>query len=236
MRANRPQLNVLARSAPYLALLEARGYEVHSPRDFDTVPVLAAQTGRNRQTPTMSVSRNDFARGDAYWLFLMRDNKAVGSAAARLINLGDEPADSYLRRTFCAQYEYENQIGEIAPPVNEELSGKLIYFGELEFHPDHRKQPEVLSAFVRLLQATSFTLWPEFDTIFAFIPKEHMHLMWGYGFTTYVPNAVEWNVPVPKGRKSDHCLVTTKRSHFLHLWSIENQLELGRGAALNEPD
>lgn len=236
MQANTPQLNVLARCATYFALLQGLGYEVNSPRDFNSINRMVAQTGRKKQTPMMSISRNDFAQGDAFWLFLLKDGVAVACASARQVNLGDERADSYLRRTFSAQYENENQIGKIALPVSEELTGRLIYFGELEFHPDHRKQPGVLSAFVRILQAEAFSFWPNFDTIFAFVPKEHVRLMWNYGFTTYVPSAVEWNDPVPNGRRSDHCLVTTKRSHFINLWSIDDQLGLERKVVLSEPD
>lgn len=216
------ELEIVRRAAPHLAVLESEGFQVYAPTDFTEIAGLVEQTGRVQQTPMMSISRNDFTLGTAFWLFLMVDGKCVGGCAAHFIDLRDEPFEQYLRRTSKEQYgRKEDPIDTIARPVSQEIGGRLIYLGELEIHPKYRGKLKTLSAFMRLLQSISVMKWPEFDWMYAFIPFDHVKLTGRYGFTWQMPYAIRWHHPEPPGRLNSHWLVALPKSHFVQLWSCD---------------
>lgn len=216
------ELEIAKRSAPLLRLLQDKGYDILAPRDFASIHALVAQTGRPSQSPMLSLARNDFSQGDAFWLFLMQDGVSVGGCAARYFDLKSESLDAYLRRTSQQQYQCANDpIGRIAAPVGREMGGKMIYMGELQLRDTHRGNFAVVGAFVRLLQAISAIKWPEFDWMYALIPHEHRRIIPHYGYNLQIPQAITWREPVPAGRKNSHILAALKRSHFDHIWSLD---------------
>lgn len=220
MAASLSELNIIRHCSDHLSELAKEGYEVEAPDDFGRISDMVGRTGRRRQTPMMTLARNDFTRKDAFWFFLMRDSEPVAGTAAMYIDLGGESFDSYLRRTSQEQYHRdEDPIAAIAPPVNAHVQGRLIYLGELEMHPGHRGRPRTLFRFARVMMGLSALKWPEFDVMYAFVPKEHLKLADGYGFTWRVPRAITWAEPVPKGRLNDHWLVATSRDDFVHAWA-----------------
>lgn len=215
------ELNVLKKAAPILGDIEKKGYQLISPEDFSEVPDLVQQTGRVKQTPMLSATENDFTLGDAFYLFLQYEGQAIGGAASRLINLHGEPFESYLRRSSKNQYGCtRDPIASIAKPVCQEISGRLVYLGELQFAEGHRGNPNLLGNFVRMLQALSAMKWPDFDWMYAFVPRSHAKLSALYGFTWQMPHAIKWREPVPQGRRNDHCLLAIPKTHFNHIWRV----------------
>lgn len=215
------ELNVLQKSAPILTSIEKRGYRIIAPEDFSQVPGLVSQTGRIQQTPMLSVTENDFTLGNAFYLFLQHEGRAIGGAASRLIDLHGESFETYIRRS--SQYQYHRDadpIATVARPVAQEIGGQIIYLGELQFSEEHRGNPLVLGNFVRLLQALSALKWPNFDWMYAFVPRSHAKLASLYGFTWQIPNAITWKDPAPRGRKDDHCMLAISKPHFDHVWRI----------------
>lgn len=222
MSAELLELEIVRRAAPHMNALESEGFQVYSPTDFSEVAELVQQTGRARQTPMMSISRNDFTLGTAFWLFLKVDGVCVGGCAAHFIDLRDEPFEQYLRRTSQEQYgRTEDPIANIARPVSQEIRGRLVYIGELEIHPKYRGKLKTVSSFMRLLQSISVMKWPDFDWMYAFIPFHHIKLAALYGFTWQMPYAIRWHDPEPPGRLSNHWMVATPKSHFVQLWSTD---------------
>ncbi len=214
------ELNIIRHCGTHVAELKGAGYDVVAPSDYAQIAEMVDITGRRKQTPMMSLNRNDFTRKDAFWLFLVKDGKPVAGTAARYTDLGGESFESYLRRTSREQYRRDTDpIAAIAPPVTDELNGRLIYFGELELHPEHRGKVKLLYRFSRVMMGMAALKWPDFDAMYAFVPKEHVKLADGYGFTWKVPRAITWADPVPKGRLNDHWLVAARRREFEHAWS-----------------
>lgn len=213
------ELNVIRRAAPHLAALDQAGLDLYAPEDFSEVAELVAQTGRATQTPMLSVSRNDFTLGTAFWVFLMQQGASVGGAAARLIDLRGESFENYLRRTSTEQYgRARDPIAAVAPPVSDELRGRLVYIGELQLARNHRGNIGVLTAYARMIVALAAMKWPDFDWMYAFIPKEHVKIAGLYGFTWYMPEAITWAEPVPQGRRNDHWMIALPKAHFAHVW------------------
>lgn len=220
MSDNLLELNIIRHSGQHVADLKAAGYEVVSPADFSEIKAMVEATGRGGQTPMLSLNRNDFTRKDAFWLFLTKDGQPVAGTAARYADLGGERFDSYLRRTSREQYGRDSDpIASIAPPVLDRISGRLIYLGELEVHPSRRGRVKLLYRLTRVLMGMAALKWPDFDVIYAFVPREHVKLADGYGFNWKIPRAITWADPVPKGRLNDHWLVAISRDDFAHFWS-----------------
>lgn len=226
MSDNLFELNVIRHCGRHVAELKQAGFDVVAPADFSEIAQLVQATGRRKQTPMLSLERNDFTRKDAFWLFLMQDGQPVAGTAALQIDLGGEGFDSYLRRTSRAQYGREGDpIRGIAPPVQDLLTGRLIYLGELELHPDHRGRVRQLYRFARVMMGMAALKWPDFDAFYAFVPKEHIKLADGYGFSWKVPRAITWADPVPKGRRNDHWLVASRRVDFEHGWAGDDPFD-----------
>jgi len=220
MADNLYELDIIRHCGTHHAELNAAGYDIVAPSDFADIGRMVDETGRRKQTPMMALNRNDFTRRDAFWLFLLHNGKPVAGTAARYTDLSGEPFQAYMRRTSREQYRRDKDpIVSIAEPVLQNVSGRLIYLGELELHPQHRGKVKLLYRFVRVLMGMAALKWPDFNMIYAFVPKEHVKLTDGYGFTWKVPRAITWTDPVPKGRLNDHWLVGTSRSDFLHAWS-----------------
>lgn len=215
------ELDVAKRAGPFLFNLQEAGFDLVAPDNFAAIEPMVRAMGNSGQAPMLSVTRNDFTRGDAFFLFLTEGSTYVGSVAARFLDLRDEDFGSFLRRTSKAQYDRElDPIVSIAPPVRREISGKLIFLGELKVLAEHREKRDVLVSFMRMSQALAAMKWPDFDWIYAFIPQDHMDMTDDYGFTWKMPRAITWRDPVPEGRSNDHWLVAVPRPHFTHLWGF----------------
>lgn len=216
------ELEIMRRAAPHLSTLEADGFQIFAPKDFTQIQDLVRQTGRGQQTPMMSIARNDFTLGNAFWLFLMVDGKCVGGCAAHMIDLREESFDNYLRRTSKEQYQRdEDPIDTIAEPVGQEIRGRVVYIGELELHPEFRGRLRALTAYTKVMQALIAVKWPDFDWMMAFVPLDHSKLTGLYGFTWQMPYAIHWKKPAPEGRLDSHWLIGLPKSHFNHVWSSD---------------
>lgn len=214
------ELELTKRAGRYLQALQTLGFDLDAPDDFTKIELMVQATGRTMQTPMLSISRNDFTRGDAFWLFLtLSGSGVVGGCAARFYDLRGEEFEAYLRRTSRWQYDRDRDpILSVAPPVAREIGGRLVYLGELEIHPHYRGRTKVLKSYFRTLQALAAMKW-EFDWMYAFVPDDHVKLTDAYGFTWKMPRAITWREPMPQGRRNDHWMVAISRRHFEHIWS-----------------
>ena len=153
------------------------------------------------QTPMMAIDRQDFARSEAFWLLLLKDGKAVAGAGAKYVDLEDEPIETYLQRTSRGQYGRDSDpLLSVSRPVRDYVRGRLIYLGELEFHPDHRGNKDLLEAFVKVLQGLAAVKWRNFDWMYVFIDEDHLRFAHIYDFQITVRDAITWAEPVPAGR------------------------------------
>ena len=212
-------LDQVTLGAHFVKEIEAAGFRVDVVEDLERVQALAERTGRLFQMPTFSIAKSHLTTQSAFWLFLFQDDEPVGAAAATLQDLGPEPFDLFLKRTYRHQFPHPSgqTILEVAPPLRDVVHGRLAYIGELNFHPSIRGPRKVLGAFMQLLQLLCAMQW-DVDWMYAFIPDRHMRgrLDLVYGFTTSIPAAQRWNPPEPDVRSSSEWFVGTPRAHFEH--------------------
>ena len=203
--------------APSVQVILDAGLDIVATQDFDEVERLWPQTGRNKQSPMMCLSRHEFTQSNAFWLFLTEGGEAVGGIGVKYVDLVDEPFERYLRRISRIEYQRKTDpIKSIARPVLDRLGGKLIYMGELEFRAESRGRIPVLRALVTLAKVLAASEWEDFQWMYAFIPTEHMRFAAAYGFTYSLPNAITWNDPEPEGRLSSHWIIAMDRHSYLH--------------------
>lgn len=223
------ELDLSRRAQEYLTALTARGYDVMVPEDYALIPSLVLQTGRPRQNPMHAISRNDFTKGDAFWLFLTQEDQVIGGCAACFYDLRDDNFEDFLRRSSAQQYQRADPILSIARPVTERLKGRLIYIGELQIHPDFKGNANVLEAYFRMLLGLAAMKW-EFDFIYAFVPRQHNRLINTYGFNWWVERAVTWRGAPPEGRLNTHIMCGISRLDFEHHWSFPTKFALSEQA------
>lgn len=210
--------DIIQAVAPFFEEIERMGYEVQATSDFAKIMELVPQTGRQAQTPMMSLMRNDFTEATAFWLFLYKDGEVVGGIGAKYEQLGEESFGSYLRRTSRMQYGCDSDpIDQVAQPVDEMIKGDIVYIGELEFQREHRGNLSLLEAFMRVHQGLCAVKWNRIDWVYAIVPEEHQRFSWLYGFMLSVPGAITWRDPVPEGRLDSHVLLATQGRYLRHV-------------------
>ncbi|WP_378212974.1 hypothetical protein U5922_016655 [Aquicoccus sp. G2-2] len=212
------QNDLLAQSAKILRRLNEAGFDCVAEDDFDTIPDKVQAFGKPFQSPPFANLRNDFTRGAAFWSFLTRDGERVGGLAAQYRDLRDEKLDAYLTRTARGQYGGgQRAVDWVAEPVGEMIGGRVVYFGELYFSDKARGSRVVLSAFARLSMILAAMSWPDYDWMYAFVPREQARFADYYGFTYRLPAAMKWTQPAPRGRGDSHMLLAIAAADFKHI-------------------
>lgn len=226
-------LERLSLGAKFLEEIERQGFSIKLVDDFEEVARLARAAGRDYQMPTFEIAKSHLTTTSAFWLFLYKDGEPLGTAATILQDLGEEPFDRFLKRTYAYQFPHPSgeTILDVAKPVSEMVHGRLAYVGELTFHPSIRGRRSLLGAYAQLLQLTAFMEW-DIDWLYAFIGDRHVRarLDLVYGFSVAIPHAQTWNQPEPEVRASSEWFVGANRAQFEHSirWrarEIDNQIQ-----------
>lgn len=220
------QLELISFGAPIIDALKAAGYEPLVVNDFDQVSELAHETGKTGSTPMMQIDRNDFVKGEAFWLFLRKDGRCVAGLAAKFFDLSNESLESYWRRTSKGQYQRAFDPITTVDPMVGLLRGRMVYVGELIVDEDYRGKTAVLTRFARLMQLLASNEW-RFDWMFGFISEEHTVLNRLYGFSMLVRHAITWADPEPIGRLNTHSLVASSERQIRLLFTTDRAHKLG---------
>lgn len=212
------QKDLITQSSAILNWMHERGFDIEIEDDFEAIRLWMRAQGREVQNPKISINRNDFTRGEAFWVFISQDGKRFGTLAARTFDLKGELLGDYVRRTSNAQFGGGDDVVEyVAPSLSQLMQGKMIFFGDLLIDEQSRGSKRVLAAYSRLTMICAALAWPEFDWMYAFVTKQHMKLADLYGFTYRVPRVVKWREPIPKGRDDTHVLIAIPSADFRHL-------------------
>ncbi|UYV37562.1 hypothetical protein N4R57_00055 [Rhodobacteraceae bacterium D3-12] len=218
---------IIVQSAALLRTLNEAGFDCEAEDDFARITRWLAQEEKLSQNPKISLVRNDFVAGSAFWTFLLQGEDRVGRLAARYYDLNGETLGSYLERTSNAQFGGGREVVDyIAPSVSQLIGGRLIFFGDLEVSLRTRTSRKTLSAYARLTMVLSGMTWPDFDWMYGFVTKQHARQAELYGFTYRVPRVVTWKKPIPEGREDTHVLVAIPAADFWHMLRTGEMSEL----------
>ena len=199
---------------PILDALGRRGFDLEIVDDYSRVETMIAEVGRLETTPMMDVSRLDFERGEAFWVFLKRDGACVASVSAKVVDLRSESLASYIRRTSTGQYRRTECPIKWMDPFFEYIRGIVVYTGQIqteEKSPDRTNlQVSDLIKFLRFTQLVILSRW-DFNWMYGFVAEDHLAMNRHYRFSTAVQQAIEWHEPVPHGRQNSHVLLASPR-------------------------
>ena len=214
------QMDLAERAAVHLAELRKLGFDVLASDDFEQIEELMQAAGSPFRTPMFDLRRNDFTKGEAFWLFLMRAGKPAGGLAARLVDLKDENFFNYMLRTSAQHYGADAPLAAMAAPLRQRLAGRLVHLGELHLRAEDLAKPELMRAFGHMAVVLSAMSWPEFDWMYSFAPEAHSTLQAAYGFPIVMPHALSWRAPVPYAHESTEAVIYLSKVDFLHLLSL----------------
>lgn len=190
------------------------GLIVHVEQDFDKVPQIIETIGKPYLTPKMSPFFNDFTGENCFWLLLKKEGQVVAAAGARLDDLGDGSITEYWRRTMRRHYgngEVE-MVTRIASPLEQDLKGRLVYFGDLYFSRAAGRSLKTVRRFVLIGHMISALKWNP-DWTYAFLREEDIRrgASYHYGFNRYVPDAQFWVDPPAPRQNTEYCVMTSRR-------------------------
>ncbi|MFY0619043.1 hypothetical protein [Shimia sp.] len=208
------EIEFLKKGAPVLSKLTARGYGVELVGDYSRIEEMTSKVGRLATTPMMDVDRLDFEIGEAFWMFLTKENHPVASVSAKLIDLKSETLGTYTRRTTRGQYGRREDPLEYLDPMFDLIRGQVVYTGQIQTAEKKVGQANVgmseLVSFLRVTQLVILNRWM-FDWMFGFVDEKHLALNRLYGFSCFARQAMLWQSPAPEGRSDSHALLASSR-------------------------
>ncbi|MCR9124497.1 MAG: hypothetical protein NXH82_00075 [Rhodobacteraceae bacterium] len=194
--------------------LLAEGYLLRVEQDFDMVPKIIDAIGKPYLTPKMSPFFNDFTGENCFWLLLERGDQLVAAAGARLDDLGGGSITEYWRRTMRRHYGAGKHevIGRVAHPCEEDLRGRLAYFGDLYFAAGAGRSLQTVRRFVMIGHMLSALKWNP-DWTYAFLRERDIKRGAGYhyGFNRYIPDAQFWIDPPAPRENTEYCAMVSRR-------------------------
>lgn len=170
--------------------------------------------------PMSQIPPTTMKEGGGFWLFLLKEDRAIACISSYTFYLADGGFAEYLDALACSCYPREKSpIISVAHPLIEEVSGRMIYFGGIEFAENERGSNRLLCDFAQLAKLLAAKSW-SFEWMYTIIAYKHRRLADDYGFHWRVRNAIEWCNPVPDGLANDQMVLATNKLHFDHVLRV----------------
>lgn len=197
-----------------IKLAEA-GYKIVHVEDMQSIRDIVKILGKPYLTPRLSPFLNDFTPKNCFWLLLEKDETVVATGGCRFDDLGDLPLSAFWSNCVARHYAATGgMLEDVASPVDDYLSGKLAYFGDLIVHEDFRGQRsgKILKQFTHFALAFAMLKFDP-DALYAFIRDRDAGrgAMKFYGFNTIIHNAQTWSNGPGYHRDDDACLLSSRR-------------------------
>lgn len=197
--------------------LSEAGFRIHPVENLGAINEIAGSLGKPYTTPRLLPFFNDFTPNNSFWLTLTQDGETIAAGGCRFDDLGGMPLSAFWRNCVARYYEgTEGSLVDVAPPVDDALSGRLAYFGDLIVKEGFRGQlaGAVLKRFTHFAIAFAMLKFNP-DATYAFIRERDVGrgAMKFYGFNSVIHNAQSWHNPPDYHRDDDACLYVTK-SYF----------------------
>lgn len=215
-----PSTTVFTMAALCQEYLSAKGYEVADVVGTRTlIDEIERMPQRAPVTPMLSPRRNYFSAANSFWLIIRHEGEIVGTLGARYDDTGDTGLSSYLTRLHDIAFGSDGNTAVVSrlPRHVEDISGGLIYMGDVFFHPDHRGDIAKTQCFCQLAFCMAFARWWQTAGWIVAMHRQ-IDILAGkgdqYGFTTgRYPAAQAW-LNAPTGRSGTEYLSLLSRDDF----------------------
>ncbi|MEP1521985.1 hypothetical protein [Ascidiaceihabitans sp.] len=195
---------------------EKTGHTIEEISNFDEVKELVEGIDKPYLSSFSSPDFNDFTQTNALWLVVRKNGLPAYIGCARLENIGNEGFGNYLKRVVKRHHGSDVNLIGIRQEVERQISGKLVYFGDLFASKAVRGSRVNLSAFLALAHLAVSLKWDP-DWTYCFIREPH--ILRGsaalYGFTNTFSDPLIWEADPPFPRTPDDWLVALPRRELL---------------------
>ncbi|MGH1465796.1 MAG: hypothetical protein ACRBBQ_10595 [Cognatishimia sp.] len=205
-------------------LLRDEGYTIRPVEDFNLVRKVADILGKPYLTPKLSPFMNDFTPQNCFWLLLEKDNEVIAAGGCRFDDLGDMKLSQFWKNNIARNYMSNSSvISDVAKPVDEALTGKLVYFGDLIIEKKNRGRATVLRRFTHFAQAFAMLKFsPDFSYAFVRERDAGRGAMGAYGFNTIIHSAQRWQ-NAPEYHRDDDAVLYVDRRYFSYYAQLRCQ-------------
>ena len=218
-----PELSTTMLAAECIRRLEAADIFVEQTSDFDRAMQTIEQLDKPYLTDYMSPLKNDFFESNCFWLvFNDGDGQPGGLVGTRFDDTGREPLSSYAIRKLRSVFPEEADVPvqhDRLPRIAEEISGNVVYMGDLYLSRAFRTSNRQTLRLIALLNYTLITLkWTNLDWIYAFMRDRDVRrgAAWLYHFPRSYPMAHSWTKP-PSDQSGDNWLAAMSRLELMDL-------------------
>ncbi|CUH66846.1 hypothetical protein TG4357_02674 [Thalassovita gelatinovora] len=209
--------NLLKLGGLCLSGLGADGFELCATSDLSGFEAQMRDIGKPDSHPMISTRFHDFASDDVFGLYIKaRDGSVVAGMSARMVALGQDNLECHWRRSYARLY---NNNGD-APIVSRtsgarEISGRVVYQGELFAHPDWRGGKINVPLVMLYAHALTALKWRP-DWIYAFMRIGGISRASEYGFSRQYLGAHMWLQDIER-RTEQECLVAVRNDELCEL-------------------
>jgi hypothetical protein len=189
---------------------------VEEVTELSEIEKIVSQLDKPYLTPMSSPAHNDFTQRGVIYLVARKGGEPVMMGCARLEDLGPEPVGKYWERVFSRAYgsPTARQVIQRTPAmIDQTLTGKLVYFGDLFVAKKTRGGRSALRAFVAIGHLAVSLKWDP-DWTYCFIRERDILAGAGalYGFNRDLGPAFHWTGEPPHPRDRSEQLVALSRS------------------------
>lgn len=176
----------------------------------------------------LSPWRNDFNSQNSFWLLLRKDGVLVGTLGARFDGVYDKHISQHISDLHSRHYPSERVPGLVpnAPDQSNDISGGIVYMGDVFFSKGHRGDIGKTQCFCQYAFCLAYAKWwDRADWIVALHRKVDLNAgkREHYGFISKSIPAVQTWKSVVENRSNDEVLSSLSKPDFLR--NIGNFIE-----------
>lgn len=219
------QLTISLLASDCTKRLNEAGVFPQQSTDFDEAMRAMEYMDKPYLTDFLSPRKNDFFEGNSYWLILMDESgQPSGLLGCRMDDTGREPMSSYANRKLRNMFPEEDHVPirtDRLPRIAEEISGKVIYTGDMFVAPAIRTASRTnLRTIVMLHYCIMYLKWPDLDWMYAFLRDRDVRrgAAWMYHFPRTYPMAHSWTSP-PSDQSGNNWLAAMTRLELVDLFA-----------------
>ena len=156
-----------------LNVLTNQGFTVENSFDQAQISKFQDAIGKGYMTKVLDPLNNDFTGANSIWQLVKFKGEAVAMGGARMDDLGDESLLDFLPRSISRQYAKDNRIQSVSPLLRE-VTGKVVYLGDMYAAKAFRGSVDNLKAAVQLFQITLILNWNP-DWMYSFLRERDVN-------------------------------------------------------------
>jgi hypothetical protein len=196
------------------AILRDDGFSLEPAESIQDFEQRMQVLGKDPSHPMLCSKRHDFTQQNSFAIVVKYQGVDVGGVAAKFEDIGDLTLSQHLARSSSRLYNNggASPVEAFTHSVDNEIKGRIVYFGELYMHSDYRKGRVDLAALLHHHNALAALKWTP-DWIYGFIRQADV--LSGkasrYGFTRQYPGCQTWVISGDRRHSTEYLVALAYR-------------------------